>query len=50
MDEKVAEEVVERLRAHRIFAAVNRRVGVYSVGGREQLAPYGHRVESVLRD
>jgi hypothetical protein len=32
MEEKVAEEVVERLRAHRIFAAVNRRVGVYSVG------------------
>ena len=32
MDEKVAEEVVERLRAHRIFAAVNRRVGVYNVG------------------
>ncbi|HVV77328.1 MAG TPA: hypothetical protein VHC43_14960 [Mycobacteriales bacterium] len=33
MDEAVAEEVVERLRAqHRIFAAVNRRVGVYSVG------------------
>jgi len=32
MDESVAEEVVERLRAQRIFAAVNRRVGVYSVG------------------
>ncbi|HWA65641.1 MAG TPA: hypothetical protein VG899_04650 [Mycobacteriales bacterium] len=25
-------EVVERLRAHRIFASVNRRVGVYNVG------------------
>src|SRR4051794_34141073 len=32
MEEKIAEEVVERLRAHRIFAAVNRRVGVYNVG------------------
>ena len=32
MEEAVAEEVVERLRTHRIFAAVNRRVGVYSVG------------------
>jgi hypothetical protein len=33
MDEAVAEEVVERLRTqHRIFAAVNRRVGVYNVG------------------
>jgi hypothetical protein len=33
LDEAVAEEVVERLRSqHRIFAAVNRRVGVYSVG------------------
>jgi hypothetical protein len=32
VDEAVAEEVVERLRAQRIFASVNRRVGVYSVG------------------
>ncbi len=32
MEEAVAEEVVERLRAQRIFASVNRRVGVYSVG------------------
>lgn len=32
MDEAVAEEVVERLRTLRIFAAVNRRVGVYNVG------------------
>lgn len=32
MEESVAADVVERLRAQRIFAAVNRRVGVYSVG------------------
>lgn len=32
MEESVAEEVVERLRAQRIFASVNRRVGVYNVG------------------
>lgn len=32
MEESVAEEVVERLRAQRIFAHVNRRVGVYNVG------------------
>lgn len=32
MEEKIAEEVVERLRAERIFATVNRRVGVYNVG------------------
>lgn len=32
MEESVATEVVERLRAHRIFASVNRRVGVYNVG------------------
>ncbi|HVY08637.1 MAG TPA: hypothetical protein VG650_05255 [Mycobacteriales bacterium] len=32
MEESVAEEVVERLRAQRIFATVNRRVGVYNVG------------------
>jgi hypothetical protein len=32
VEESVAEEVVERLRAHRIFAHVNRRVGVYNVG------------------
>lgn len=34
MDEAIAEEVVERLRARRIFAGVNRRVGVYNVGVR----------------
>ncbi|HVY11149.1 MAG TPA: hypothetical protein VHB18_13485 [Mycobacteriales bacterium] len=34
MEEAVATEVVERLRAHRIFASVNRRVGVYSVAVR----------------
>jgi hypothetical protein len=34
MEESTAEEVVERLRAHRIFASVNRRVGVYNVGVR----------------
>lgn len=34
MDESIAEEVVERLRARRIFAGVNRRVGVYNVGVR----------------
>ncbi|HVT21854.1 MAG TPA: hypothetical protein VHE57_10735 [Mycobacteriales bacterium] len=34
MEESVAEDVVERLRAHRIFASVNRRVGVYNVGVR----------------
>ncbi|HVW80627.1 MAG TPA: hypothetical protein VHB69_06795 [Mycobacteriales bacterium] len=32
MEESVAAEVVERLRAKRIFASVNRRVGVYNVG------------------
>jgi hypothetical protein len=32
MEESVAEDVVERLRAQRIFAHVNRRVGVYNVG------------------
>jgi hypothetical protein len=32
MEESIAEEVVERLRAERIFAHVNRRVGVYNVG------------------
>lgn len=32
MEESVAEQVVERLRAQRIFAHVNRRVGVYNVG------------------
>jgi hypothetical protein len=32
LEESVATEVVERLRAHRIFASVNRRVGVYNVG------------------
>lgn len=34
MEESVAAEVVERLRDRRIFAHVNRRVGVYSVGVR----------------
>lgn len=34
MEEAVAEDVVERLRAHRIFASVNRRVGVYNVAVR----------------
>jgi hypothetical protein len=34
MEEAVATEVVERLRAHRIFASVNRRVGVYNVAVR----------------
>lgn len=32
MEESIAEDVVERLRAQRIFAHVNRRVGVYNVG------------------
>jgi hypothetical protein len=32
MKESIAEEVVERLRAERIFASVNRRAGVYNVG------------------
>jgi hypothetical protein len=32
VEESVAAEVVERLRALRIFASVNRRVGVYNVG------------------
>jgi hypothetical protein len=34
MEESVATEVVELLRARRIFAHINRRVGVYSVGVR----------------
>jgi hypothetical protein len=34
MDEATATEVVERLRERRIFAAVNRRAGVYNVGVR----------------
>jgi hypothetical protein len=34
MDESTATEVVERLRARRIFANVNRRAGVYNVGVR----------------
>lgn len=34
MEESIATDVVERLRAHRIFASVNRRVGVYNVGVR----------------
>ena len=34
MEEPIAEEVVELLRARRIFASVNRRAGVYSVGVR----------------
>ncbi len=32
MEESVAEDVVQRLREQRIFAHVNRRVGVYNVG------------------
>lgn len=34
MEESVANDVVERLQAKRIFAHINRRVGVYSVGVR----------------
>jgi hypothetical protein len=34
VEEAVAADVVERLRAHRIFASLNRRVGVYNVGVR----------------
>jgi hypothetical protein len=34
MEEHVAAEVVERLRAQSIFAHVNRRAGVYNVGVR----------------
>ena len=34
MDEATATDVVERLRARRIFASINRRVGVYNVGVR----------------
>jgi hypothetical protein len=34
MDERTAEQVVEMLRARRIFASVNRRAGVYNVGVR----------------
>jgi hypothetical protein len=34
MEESVATEVVELLRARRLFAHVNRRVGVYNVGVR----------------
>lgn len=34
MDEATAEQVVELLRGRRIFASVNRRVGVYNVGVR----------------
>ena len=34
MDEATALDVVERLRARRIFASVNRRAGVYNVGVR----------------
>ena len=34
MDESTAADVVERLRARRIFANVNRRAGVYNVGVR----------------
>jgi hypothetical protein len=34
MDEATATDVVERLRARRIFANVNRRAGVYNVGVR----------------
>jgi hypothetical protein len=34
VEESIAADVVERLRAHRIFAGVNRRVGVYNVAVR----------------
>src|SRR3954468_20007561 len=34
MEEDIAADVVERLRARRIFAHVNRRAGVYNVGVR----------------
>ena len=34
MEEPIAEQVVEMLRARRIFASVNRRAGVYNVGVR----------------
>ena len=34
MDEATAADVVERLRARKIFAHVNRRAGVYNVGVR----------------
>ncbi|MBV9096702.1 MAG: hypothetical protein JO079_01470 [Frankiaceae bacterium] len=34
MDEATANDVVEQLRARRIFASVNRRAGVYNVGVR----------------
>ncbi len=34
MDEATASDVVERLRARRIFAHLNRRAGVYNVGVR----------------
>jgi hypothetical protein len=34
MEESTAEQVVEMLRSRRIFASVNRRVGVYNVGVR----------------
>lgn len=34
MEESVAVDVVDQLRAQKIFAHVNRRVGVYSVGVR----------------
>ena len=34
MDEATADQVVELLRARRIFASVNRRAGVYNVGVR----------------
>lgn len=34
MDEATASDVVERLRARRMFAHINRRAGVYNVGVR----------------
>src|SRR3954451_24126476 len=34
MDEAIAADGVERLRSRRVFAHVNRRPGVYNVGGR----------------
>jgi hypothetical protein len=34
MDEATAQDVVERLRARKVFASLNRRAGVYNVGVR----------------
>lgn len=43
MDEATAADVVERLRARRMFAHVNRRAGVYNVGVR-MVIPDGREV------